>query len=87
MIERLRKAVVAFNARQHRGLIEAYAIGGGMAVNFYTDPRSTYDLDVFILVKPDAARKIISLTDAYQYLKSQGGTYETFKGWELQNRD
>jgi len=34
MIERLRKAVVALNALQHQGLIEAYAIGGGMAVNF-----------------------------------------------------
>jgi len=76
VIERLRKAVVALNALQHQGLIESYAIGGGMAVNFYTDPQSTYDLDVFILVKPDAARKVISLTDVYQYLKSQGGTWE-----------
>jgi len=76
VIEKLRKAVVALQALQDRGLIEAYAIGGGMGVNFYTDPQSTYDLDVFILVKPDVTRKIISLTDVYQYLKSQGGQWK-----------
>jgi hypothetical protein len=50
MLEQLRKAVVAFNELKDQGLIEDYAIGGGMATNFYTDPQSTFDLDVFILV-------------------------------------
>lgn len=76
MIEKLREAVVAFNALKEQGLINAYAIGGGMAVNFYADPQSTYDLDVFIFVKPDVARKVISLTPIYQHLELRGGQWE-----------
>jgi len=92
VIERLRKAVVALNALQHQGLIDAYAIGGGMAVNFYTDPQSTYDLDVFILRKDrEKVRRLLEEASldrrALEALLKRHDLYETFKRWELQNRD
>jgi len=36
------------------GVISDYAIGGGYAVNYYSEPTYTYDLDILVLLDTDA---------------------------------
>lgn len=71
----MKKALEILNKLKEKGLIEDYAIGGGIASIFYTEPVFTYDLDVFVVVKTGLAEKIISLAPIYDYLKSKGGSW------------
>ncbi len=57
----MKKILEILNELKKKGLVEDYAIGGGVATIFYTEPVFTYDLDAFIIVKPEPKRKIISL--------------------------
>ncbi len=38
------------NKLKKKRIIKDYAIGGGIAKNYYLEPQSTYDLDIFILI-------------------------------------
>lgn len=53
------------------GIIEKYAIGGGMASIAYVEPFLTYDLDVFVIL-PGKPRMLVSLTPIYEYLQKRG---------------
>lgn len=44
------EVIKEINNIKKRGLIKDYAIGGGIAKNYYLEPQFTYDLDVFILI-------------------------------------
>lgn len=67
----MRKALVVINQLKRKGLIKDYAIGGGIATIFYTEPVFTYDLDVFVI--PKIERKgLILLTDIFEYLQQKG---------------
>ena len=53
-------------------IINDYAVGGAMALAFYTEPAVTFDLDVFVFLSPTQQTKILlSLADIYDYCKSQ----------------
>lgn len=54
-------------------LIKRYAIGGGVAALFYTEPILTHDLDIFCLL-PEEKREseLITLSPLYEYLKREG---------------
>ncbi len=43
------KALRIINGLQKSGLINAYAIGGGIAATYYIEPILTYDLDIFFV--------------------------------------
>ena len=58
---------------KRQGIINDYAIGGGTASLFYSEPFVTYGLDVMILF--GSKEGIIGLSPIYKYLKSKG--YET----------
>lgn len=67
----LRAALVVINQLKRKGLIKDYAIGGGIATIFYTEPVFTYDLDVFII--PRVERKgLVLLTEIFDYLQQEG---------------
>lgn len=68
----MKEAIKVINELREKGLILDYAIGGGIATLFYIEPFLTYDLDVFIIVKPTGKNKIIDLTQLYHYLESRG---------------
>ncbi len=38
------------NSLETNGIIRRYAIGGAIALVFYTEPETTYDLDIFCLL-------------------------------------
>lgn len=67
----MEKALQALNALRRDNVIEDYAIGGGIALVFYTEPVLTYDLDVFVLLA-QAETAIVSLAPIYDYLAAQG---------------
>jgi len=65
------RALQVINALRRDGLIQEYAIGGAMALVFYTEPVLTYDLDIFVLL-PEAEMPILTLTPIYDRLASEG---------------
>jgi len=48
----LRDVFAQLNALKPDGIIADYAIGGATAVLFYAEPTRTYDVDVFVLMRP-----------------------------------
>ena len=72
----MKKTLEILNKLKEKGLIEDYAIGGGIATIFYTEPVFTYDLDIFVIIKTDDAAKIISLAPLYDYFKESGYSWK-----------
>mgnify|MGYP001608978377 CR=1 FL=1 len=68
----MKKALEVVIKLKEKGLIDDYAIGGGIASIFYTEPVFTYDLDIFVIVKLEREGKIISFAPIYDYLKAHG---------------
>jgi len=66
----MKKTLQILNVLKKKGIINEYAIGGGMGAVFYIEPILTYDLDVFILTGADADMQ--PLAALYQYLKKKG---------------
>lgn len=72
----MKETIEVLNELKEKGLVEGYAIGGGIATIFYTEPVFTYDLDVFVIVKPESQGKILSLVPIYDYLESKGYSWK-----------
>jgi predicted nucleotidyltransferase len=68
----MREAILVINELKEKGLIKDYAIGGGIATLFYTEPFLTYDLDIFILTETTSTQAIIDLSPIFEYLKKKG---------------
>jgi hypothetical protein len=69
----MKKTLKIINELKKKGLIEDYAIGGGIAAIFYVEPFLTYDLDIFIIPsKKERRRNLISLSSIFDYLKDKG---------------
>ena len=68
----MKETLEVLNNLKDKELIKDYAIGGGIATIYYTEPVFTYDLDVFVIVEAKPNEKIISLAPIYDYLTSQG---------------
>ena len=68
----MRQTLVLVNKLKTSGLIVDYAIGGGTGALFYTEALSTYDLDLFIILK-SLSSPLIDLSPIYNYLESAGG--------------
>ena len=61
------------NDMRERRVVADYAIGGATAVLFYAEPTRTYDLDVFVLLSPDAAAAApASLSGVYAWARARG---------------
>ncbi len=58
------------NRLRDNRLLEEYAIGGGMAVLYYTEPVLTYDFDV-ICVFPESGL-LVDPSPVFEYLKNEG---------------
>jgi hypothetical protein len=70
----MERAINVINRMQADGVIENYAIGGGIAAVYYLEPYQTDDLDIFIPVSAVAFGEagLVSLEPIYSYLTSLG---------------
>jgi hypothetical protein len=62
----LKDTIARINDMQREGVIGSYAIGGAVGATFYTEPATTFDLDIF-LVPPSSTAGLLSLSAIYEY--------------------
>ena len=67
----MKQTIEVLNQLERDGVVGRYAIAGAIAATFYIEPLPTYDLDVFVLIKPTPG-KLISLAPIYARLKELG---------------
>jgi hypothetical protein len=63
------KALKIINSLRKSGLIEEYAIGGGIAATYYIEPILTFDLDIFFIPREE---KLDVLAPIYDDLIKRG---------------
>jgi hypothetical protein len=61
------EALAAMHRLKTDGLVADYAIGGAMALVFWSEPIATFDLDVFVLL-PSKGR-LVSLEPIYEWAR------------------
>jgi len=72
----IREVFKIVNQMQADGVINRYAIGGAIGATFYLEPVATFDVDIFIVFKPEEGSVLISPKPIYDYLKARGATME-----------
>src|SRR5438105_5917802 len=70
----MERVIQILNRMQADGVVEKYAIGGGIAAIYYIEPYDTKDLDIFIPVSAVTVGKagLLSLEPIYSYLAKLG---------------
>ncbi len=69
----MQKVIRALNDLVKKSIIEKYAIGGAIAVIFYTETINTKDVDVFVATQPIRSKSgIVHLGSIYEHLKKAG---------------
>lgn len=68
------EAVAALNDMKAEGVVSDYAIGGAMALIFWSEPAATFDLDVFVSLKQEGL--LVSLEPIYAWSRAKGYTEE-----------
>lgn len=63
-------ALAAVNDLKREGVVGDYAIGGAMALVFWSEPAATFDLDVFVLLPADGM--LVSLDPVYSWARRRG---------------
>ena len=64
------EAIAAMNAMKSDGVVADYAVGGAMAVIFWSEPTATFDLDVFVL--QEQRGPLVSLEAIYSWARARG---------------
>lgn len=67
----MKEAIVSLKELLSAGILEDYALGGGIAATFYIEPILTYDLDVFVLL-PETSGPLITLSPLSDWFKDRG---------------
>jgi hypothetical protein len=84
----MEKVIQVLNRMQADGVIEKYAIGGGIAAIYYLEPYQTDDIDVFISPVVVGANGLVSFGQIYSYLEGLGYNVEReyirIEGWLVQ---
>jgi len=73
----MKRTLSILNLLVEKGLVEKYAIGGAMGATFYTEPFTTFDLDIFVLF-PKADGPLVDISPIYGFLQKIG--YSEFVG-------
>ena len=68
----MEKVIEVLNRMQADGVIEKFAIGGGIATIYYLEPYQTDDVDVFFLPVLFGDSGLVSLEPIYAYLEKLG---------------
>jgi hypothetical protein len=84
----MEKVIQVLNRMQAGGVIEKFAIGGGIAAIYYLEPYQTDDIDVFISPVVVGANGLVSFGRIYSYLEELGYNtereYIRIEGWLVQ---
>lgn len=84
----MERVIELLNRMQAEGIIENFAIGGGIAVIRYLEPYLTDDIDVFISPVVVGESGLISFGGIYSYLEELGyhpyKEYVKIEGWLVQ---
>lgn len=84
----MEKVIQILNRMQADGVIEKFAIGGGIAAIRYLEPYLTDDIDVFISPVVVGANGLVSYGRIYSYLDELGYKpergYVKIEGWLVQ---
>jgi hypothetical protein len=67
----VKRTLEVLNELENERVFTRYAIGGAMAATFYVEPLLTFDLDIFVLLKPGAAG-LLSLSVISEALRARG---------------
>jgi hypothetical protein len=68
---RIDRAFQVINQMVADGVIESYAIGGATAAFFYIEPDTTFDVDIFCVLRGITTNALVMLTPIYDYLRSK----------------
>jgi hypothetical protein len=71
----MREALKVLNDLEREGVLGRHAIGRAMGATFYTEPFTTFDLDVFVAL-PVTLSGLVTLTPLYDALRKRGFTPE-----------
>lgn len=63
-------AIAAIEDMKREGVVEDYALGGAMAMIFWSEPIATFDLDVFVRLRDRSL--LVSLEPIYQWASARG---------------
>lgn len=84
----MEKVIQVLNRMHADGIIEGFAIGGGIAAIRYLEPYLTDDIDVFISPVVIGPNGLVSFGRIYEYLEELGYTtereYIRIEGWLVQ---
>lgn len=64
------EAITAMERLKNDGVVQEYAVGGAMALVFWSEPIPTFDLDVFVLLPSESA--LVSLAPIYEWARRNG---------------
>lgn len=64
------QAIAAVKNLKEEGVVSEYAIGGAMALTFWSEPIPTFDLDVFVLLQSGGT--LVSLDKIYAWARKHG---------------
>ncbi len=67
----MEKTLAVVNDLEALGLIRKYAIGGAIGLLFYSEPVTTYDLDLFCVL-PESSAVIVTLQPITDELRKRG---------------
>lgn len=73
----MKQTLSILNLLVEKDLLEKYAIGGAMGATFYTEPFTTFDLDIFVLF-PKKNGPLVDISPLYSFLGKLG--YTEFAG-------
>jgi hypothetical protein len=68
----MEKVLQLLNRMQTEGVIEKFAIGGGIGAIYYLEPYSTDDIDVFLSSILLEQTGLVPFAGIYAYLEKQG---------------
>jgi len=67
----VKKTLNIINELKKQGIIEDYAIGGGIAAINYIEPILTYDLNIFVILPKTSDEHIIDRSKLFDELKKK----------------
>jgi hypothetical protein len=84
----IREVLVVVNQMRDDGVISNYALGGAIAANYYLEPFTTLDIDIFVELHAAPGSLLITLEPILHYLRERGfrmeGEYLMIGRWPVQ---